>query len=64
MVEVIRARAQAKGLSIYALERKAGVGNGAIARWDVSAPRLDNLQKVADALECSVVELLAESQTA
>ncbi len=39
-----------QGISIAELERKAGIGNGIIARWNKSTPSSDNLKKVADCL--------------
>ena len=39
-----------KGKSIYRIEHDLGIGNGTIARWDVSIPRADTLQNVADYL--------------
>lgn len=47
-----------KGLSIHALEQKAGLGNGAIGRWRKFKPGAFYLKKVADALEVTVDDLL------
>jgi len=47
-----------KGLTIMALEQKAGLGNAVIAAWKTSSPRLDSLKKVSDALDMTVEELL------
>ena len=56
--ERIKKLADEKGISIYALEKKAGLENGAIGKWRESSPTLKNLQKVADALEVSITELI------
>lgn len=47
-----------KGLTIMALEQKAGLGNAVIAAWKTSSPRLDSLKKVSDALDMTFEELL------
>lgn len=57
----IKEKCKEKGLSIFALEKKAGIGNGTIARWDTSSPTLDSLQAVAKVLECTVDELLTDA---
>lgn len=49
-----------KGLSIAALEKAAGLGNGVIRRWDEYSPRSDKLKAVADVLGVTVDELLRE----
>lgn len=40
------------------LERKVGIGNGTISRWDISSPKSDTLQQVADYFGVSVDYLL------
>lgn len=57
-IEEIKRRANEKGLSFAALERKADLGNGVIGGWKAAAPRLDSVQKVAAVLECTVDDLL------
>lgn len=49
-----------KNLTISALEKRAGIGNGTIARWDKSSPTVENLAAVAKVLECTVDDLLHE----
>ena len=41
------------------LEKEAGLGNGVIARWKESFPRVDNLQKVASVLGVELEDLVA-----
>lgn len=60
IVENIRTLCESKGTSIWALERTLGIGNGAIARWSTSSPRVDNLKLVADYFGVTVDELLKE----
>ena len=50
-----------KGLSIHALELKAGLGNGAVGRWRKFNPGAIYLKKVADVLDVTVDDLLKES---
>lgn len=47
-----------KGISIASVEKKAGLGNGAITKWNNSSPTIDNLKAVADVLEFDVVDFL------
>ena len=48
------------GITIAELERKTGIGNGVIARWDDGRPRVDLLKRVADFFGCTVDDLLKE----
>lgn len=59
----IKEKCKEKGISIFALEKEAGIGNGTISRWDKSSPTVDSLQAVAKVLECTVDELLEETAT-
>ena len=45
-------------MSIRELELATGIGNGIIARWKTSSPKIDNLQKVADYFDVSIDYLL------
>lgn len=56
----VKERAEAKGVSIAALEREAGVANGTIAGWIAGRPYAETLNRVAKALGTSVDELLNE----
>lgn len=46
-------------ISIAKLERETDIGNGTIARWNNSSPRVDSLQKVANYFGVTVDELLS-----
>ncbi len=48
--------------TICALERETGIGNGAIAKWNASDPRLGNVKKVADYFGVTVDDLLAKDE--
>ena len=47
MVRKIKELCEERGISIRALERALELGNGTIARWDVSRPSVDKIAKVA-----------------
>lgn len=49
-----------KWVSITSVEKKAGLGNGAVTKWNKSSPTLNNIQAVADVLHVEVSELLTE----
>ena len=57
----VKARADEKKLTISALEVKAGVANGTVGGWRTGKPLAETLQKVANALECDINELLGEA---
>ena len=45
--ENVKKIADEKGISISALEKKAGLGNGVISGWKKSSPTVANLNSVA-----------------
>lgn len=47
-----------KKISITELEKKAGLGRGAIGKWKTYSPTVSNLEKVATALGVSISTLL------
>lgn len=58
ILDNIRKLCEKKGVSIWAVERATGIGNGVIARWENSSPRVENLKLVADYFGVTVDELL------
>ena len=56
----IKKLADERGVSIYALEKRAGLPNGAISKWKESSPTLKSLQAIAGALETTIDELIRE----
>lgn len=54
-------KASEKGISINALEKKAGVSVGSIYKWNEVSPTIRNLSKVANVLGCSVDDLIRHS---
>lgn len=62
MYDAIKEICKERNISVSSLERKAGVGNGTITKWNENSPSLDNLQKVADALGIKVTTLINRSR--
>lgn len=62
IVKNIRVLCKKKGISLWALERELGIGNGVIARWETSAPRVDNVKLVADFFGVTIDDLLKETK--
>lgn len=58
LLDNIRKRCYDKGLSISALERGAGLGNGVIRKWNSASPTLRTVIAVADYLGVTVNDLL------
>lgn len=58
MVNKIKCLAKEKGMSIYEVEKEAGLGHGAISKWEKSKPLAENLQKVAAVLGVKINDLL------
>lgn len=63
LVENIRALCATRHISIAALERQVGLGNGVITRWDESSPRLESLLAVAKYFGVTVDSLLTNPGT-
>lgn len=58
----IRSLCAKDGITLAELERKTGLGNGVIARWNSSNPRLNSLMKVADYFGVTMDELLRDAE--
>ena len=57
--ENVKALCEKRNLSICALEKKAGIGNGTIAGWrDGSEPTLKSLRAVAKVLDVKIAKLV------
>lgn len=61
IIETIRRLCAEKGVSIARVEKETGLGNGVVARWASSAPRVNNLKAVADYFGVTVDELLSDT---
>lgn len=51
-----------RGISIWALEKAVGAGNGTIGKWGASSPRVETIKKVADYFGVTVDELLSKPE--
>lgn len=54
----IKSKADEKKISIKALERESGLGNGVIKRWNETSPQCNKLEKVANYLHVSIEWLI------
>ena len=55
---------QAKGLAQWQLAEMIGVKQGSIAQWETgkTAPRFERLADIAEALECTVDDLIKKEE--
>lgn len=61
LVEKIKVLCKEQKISIAELERKTGISNGQIRKWDVSTPGSDKLEAIADYFDVSVDYLLGRT---
>lgn len=61
--ENVKRQSDEQGISISALEKKAGLGNGVISGWKTSSPTVANLKAVSDVLGTTVDKLLEEKES-
>lgn len=61
LYENVKAICDSKKMSIRELEFLASISYGSIGHWRKSAPRIDNVVAVANALDVSVGYLLGET---
>lgn len=54
----IRDICKEKGMSVAAVEKKAGLSRGAISKWNNSTPSAENLNSVAKILKVKIDKLL------
>jgi len=60
--ENVVASCKKRGISIAALEKRAGLGNATIRGWKTSSPNVSSVKRVADYLHCTVDDLLKEDE--
>lgn len=56
--EKVLALCQARGVTINELEKSAGIGQGAVGKWNVHTPTIKSLQRVADYFGVKLSDLL------
>lgn len=54
----IKKLCEGRGMTLAALERSTGIGNGVIAGWAEGRPRVDLLMRVADFFGVTLDELV------
>lgn len=52
-----------KGITLSALEKSLGLGNGSISKWDKATPSGDRLAKVADYFNVTIDYLLGRENS-
>jgi len=60
LIDNVRALCKEKGISLFALERELNIGNGTVAKWGKSSPRVETVKLVADYFGVTVDELVRE----
>lgn len=59
LYEKVKSLAEAKGISIAALEKKAGIANGTIGKWrDDRDVKVSTITEIAKALGVSIADLI------
>lgn len=48
LYDKVKAACKTKGISVSALEKELGFGNGTITKWNKVIPSVYNLKKIAD----------------
>lgn len=61
LVERIKNLCNEKKITFAEVERKVGISNGQIRRWDSSSPKIENVEKVANYFDVSTDYLLGRT---
>lgn len=61
LADRIKELADQHGITIAELERKVGISNGQISKWNVRSPKTENLEKVAKYFNVSLDYLTGNS---
>lgn len=51
-----------KGVSIAEIEKRAGLGNGTIKKWEICSPTVSKLEAVARILDTSIMDILGQEK--
>ena len=62
LVDRIKSLCKEKKITVAELERKTGISNGQIRKWDNSTPGVNKLQLIADYFDVSVDYLLGRTE--
>ena len=58
--EKIYAIKDEKGMTLTQIADKTGLSRDTIMKWDVNSPTIANLQKVANALDVNIIDLIGD----
>ncbi|MEK5330290.1 MULTISPECIES: helix-turn-helix domain-containing protein [unclassified Lysinibacillus] len=61
LVERIKYLCNERKITFAEVERKVGISNGQIRRWDTSSPKIENVEKVANYFDVSTDYLLGRT---
>lgn len=61
LVEKIKILCKEQKITVAELERKTGISNGQIRKWDVSTPGIDKIKTIADYFDVSTDYLLGRT---
>ena len=56
--ERVKSKADEAGISLKAIEKEVGLGNGIIKKWEKTSPQCNKLEKVANYLQVSIEWLI------
>ncbi len=59
LVENIHRLCKSNNTTFWAVEKELKIGNGTIAKWSKSSPRVETVQKVAEYFGVTIDELLS-----
>ena len=62
LAQRIKQLASKRGITIAELERKAGISNGQISKWNVRSPKTENLEKAVRLVTFQYLELLMKAK--
>lgn len=63
LFDVIKKHSEDLGCSVASIERRAGIGNGTIGRWNTSSPSIESLEKVSGVIGVEPWRLVKEAAT-
>ncbi|EEJ39802.1 helix-turn-helix domain-containing protein [Limosilactobacillus vaginalis] len=63
LADRIKDLANKHGITIAELERKTGISNGQISKWNVRSPKTENLEKVANYFHVSLDYLIGNTSS-
>ena len=63
MLNTIKALCKERGITMQELQERANIPPGTMYRWDENCPSVNKVKAVADALGCTVDDLLKEDST-